>query len=142
MISFALLLGHLVGDYIVQNDLLASGKAYRACDKQMLQVVTRPVSLSLSHYSHVICAIHCVLYTLAVLAVTCPVHTFPWWFYVVIGVVHWPIDRYGLARKWMDRIGQTRFATGPCAPWSIIMVDNIFHLVTIYILALIAGVPK
>ena len=130
MIGFALLLGHLLGDYIVQNDFMAQGKT------------SPPAGSTHPWYrSHLICALHCTVYTLAMYIAVCPVHSFPWWFYAATCAIHWPVDRYRLAVWWMKRVsGQTAFATGPCSPWSIIVVDNVFHLATLYVLALIAGV--
>ena len=50
-----------------------------------------------------------------------------------------PIDRFRLAKVWMMRVsGQTVFATGPLAPWSIIIVDNVFHIVTLAVIGKIA----
>jgi hypothetical protein len=35
----------------------------------------------------------------------------------------------------MRKIGQSDFAKPPLAPWSIIVVDNVWHLLTLYLLA-------
>lgn len=116
MDGFGLLVGHMLGDYIVQNDYLASNKTS----------------------SNFACFVHCVLYTLAVWA--CSFWWMPWWGLVACLAVHFPIDRWRLATLWMKNVsGQTAFATGPLAPWSIIVVDNTFHLLTLFIIALAAG---
>lgn len=129
MIGFALMLGHLLGDYIVQNDYMAQGKTSRLSGPDQS-----------SYRPHLICALHCIVYTIAVYVAVCPVYSFPWWFYAATCAIHWPIDRYRLAVWWMTNVsGQSAFANGPCSPWSIIVVDNVFHLVTLYVLALFAG---
>jgi len=132
MLGLALLLGHLLGDYIFQNDFMAQGKTSRRSTGDVNTHWCRP---------HLICALHCIAYTVGVYAAVFPVHSFPWWFYTAVAAIHWPVDRYSLAMWWMTKIsGQAAFATGPCSPWSIIVVDNVFHLLTLYVLALAAGV--
>jgi hypothetical protein len=114
MISLALLCGHLVGDFILQNDYLALNK-------------TR---------AHFPCLVHCLLYTLAVFLFAFPfLHPLAC---LPIFVLHYPLDRYALARRWMLHVSrQQQFATGPCAPWSVIVVDNTFHLVVLYLTAIL-----
>lgn len=108
MNGLELLLGHLVGDYIFQNDWMATNKT-----KSILP-----------------CFVHCCFYTFA-----CWIFA-PWlsWIaFVIIFAIHFPIDRFRLAGWWMKNISyQKEFATGALAPWSIIIVDNIFHLITLY----------
>ena len=115
MDGFFLLLGHLLGDYVLQNDWQAANK-WR---------------------SSAACTVHCLLYTLAVWA--CSFWWLPWWGPVVCFLAHWPIDRFRLAGRWMALVGQERFATGPLAPWSIIVVDNVGHLLTLGLIAGMAG---
>lgn len=119
MDGFAMLLGHLVGDYIVQNDWMAKNK-------------TKPwVPGPEGRYGHEACTIHCLLYTLAVWAFTW--WWMPYWGLAICFAFHWPIDRFRLAKLWMIYVsGQKDFATGLLSPWSIIVVDNIFHLLTLY----------
>lgn len=115
MESLGLLCGHLIGDYIVQNDWMAANKTTR----------TWP------------CVVHCTCYTLAVWA--CSFWWMPWWGLGVCWLAHFPIDRFRLARWWMVNVsGQKAFATGPLSPWSIIVVDNVFHLGTLFMLGLAA----
>lgn len=117
MIGFEMLLGHLVGDYIFQTDFLAQNKTTRSW----------------------VCLVHCLLYTFAV-AVFCYAW-FPLWGYAFVCGVHFPIDRFGLAHWWMQGSGQAAFSdkSGPFWPWSVIMVDNISHLLTLYAVAKVAG---
>ncbi len=79
---FALLiLGHMVGDYLLQNKWMAMNK-------------------SASHFK---CAVHCLLYTLAVVCFTWPeIHGLLWT--SIVFVSHYPIDRWGLADKWLGMI--------------------------------------
>jgi hypothetical protein len=80
---FALLvLGHLVGDYVLQNKWMAMNK----------------------NGNWYTCSIHCLIYTLAVSMFTYPVmHSFIVW-PLIIFITHFPIDYWGLADKWLDFI--------------------------------------
>lgn len=103
------IIGHLVGDYLLQNDWMAQGK------KQ----------------SSFICAVHCLLWTLAVCVCG---YVSDLAIMLVLFVTHFLQDRTNIIRVWMDFVGQKQFATGVLAPWSIIVVDNVWHLFTIYLL--------
>ncbi len=168
MLGFALLLGHMIGDYIWQNDFQAKYKAKPWPGRRPQWSDGAPDPSNLPAFrafleernaraeaedwdnwptrrrewwiGHLACTVHCTLYALAVLLVTCMYYLMPWWFYVAVGILHWPQDRFGLARKWMNYSGQKVFATGALSPWSIIVVDNTFHLIVLYTLALLAGV--
>ncbi len=84
----SILIGHMIGDYLLQNKWMAMNK-------------------SASHFK---CAVHCLLYTLAVTATTFPLFIgldpfirfvlWPLWVFVS----HFEIDRYGLADKWLKLI--------------------------------------
>lgn len=100
------IIGHLVGDYLLQNDWMALHK------KQ----------------SDVHCAVHCALWTLAVCVVAGWSAPAIW---LVLFIAHYAQDRTNVVAWWMDTIGQRQFRTGPCAPWSSIVVDNVWHLVAI-----------
>jgi hypothetical protein len=108
-LAFAVV-GHLVGDYLIQNDFLAQGKK-----------VSSPI-----------CAVHCALWTLAVLAFS---GWWIWWVPIVLFVTHFAQDRGPLVRQYMHLIGQDKFAGPPLGPWSIIAVDNVFHLVVLAVVA-------
>jgi hypothetical protein len=116
MVLAALFLGHAVGDYLFQGDWMALNKRQR----------TWP------------CVVHCLVYTLCVCLVTLPVLSWPLWAWAVVAVAHFPFDRWGWARHFM-RPHAEKFATGPMAPWSIVVVDNIFHLLVLYALCLWIG---
>lgn len=107
------IVGHLVGDYLLQNDMLSDRK--KKCSAT--------------------CLLHCALWAAAVLI-------FSGWialpqpkFYIVSSILvitHFVQDRWNLISKWMELIGQTKFRTGQCSPWSVIVVDNVWHIVTIW----------
>ncbi len=100
------LVGHLVGDYLTQNDWQAQGKKR----------------------SSGICSVHAALWTLAVVAVA---GWWIWWVPPALFVAHFVQDRGPLVRQWMHLIGQDSFAGPPLGPWSIIVVDNVWHVVTL-----------
>lgn len=149
MESFAMLLGHLVGDFIAQDDWQASNKAnpwpgprpgrVRLPDGSPVVPIDLADQLAAWDFrtrrwwvGNLACTIHCVLY-----AVCCYVFCItwmPWWAAVIVGLVHWPIDRFRLPRLFMERVSNQRaFATGPLAPWSVVVVDQVWHLLTLYL---------
>ena len=84
---FRLLLGHLVGDYLLQNEWMALNKSRK--DTELPGFV------------------HALVYTLAVAVLTYQ-STDTWryrevWCYVIF-FSHWPVDRYSLAEKWLKAI--------------------------------------
>lgn len=161
MLGLSLLLGHLFGDYIVQGDWMAANKSNPrplpvpdrpvpelAPDCGNISAVTAGVTEWADHNEsrwawqrgNAACLAHCLTYTLAVLLVCYPVVVFPWWFYAATFALHYPLDRFRLAKWWMTKVvNQAAFATGPLAPWSVVIVDNIGHLTVLYFLALAAG---
>jgi len=77
-----IILGHLIGDYLLQNKWMAINKGA----------------------SHFKCAVHCLLYTLAVCAATySDLHSWTW--AGVVFLSHYPIDRWSLAGGWLSLIG-------------------------------------
>jgi hypothetical protein len=105
-LSFAIV-GHLIGDFILQNDWQAQGKKK----------------------SSWICAFHCLLWTLSVILVAGWWRH--WWVWPVLFITHFIQDRGPLVRKWMHLAGQDSFAGPPLGPWSIIVVDNVLHIVVL-----------
>ncbi len=102
------LVGHLVGDYLVQNDWMALNK-----------------KKSMPH-----CAVHCAIWTACVVLFA----SWPLWTAIPLFVTHFIQDRTPIIAWWMDLVGQKQFRTGICAPWSTIVVDNVWHIVTIWAL--------
>ena len=99
------LLAHLVGDFIIQTDWMANGKKRKS----------------------LICMIHVITYLLPFFFLQ-----FLWWQLVLIGIQHFIQDRWGFVVWFMNKAGHKKFASSPMSPWSIIVTDNIFHLVWIY----------
>ncbi len=114
-----MLLGHLLGDYIFQDDFMATNKAKKG-------------GLGL-----LACLVHVAMYTICVAGFTWP--WMPWSGLVFVAVTHFFMDRYRIAAWWMKNCShQESFATN-LAPWSIIVVDNVIHLFTLWLVAAFAG---
>lgn len=107
------LMGHLVGDYLLQNDWMALKKKG----------------------STTICAIHCAVWATSV----CLFAGWAPWTWPALWAAHFVQDRTGIVLRYMNMIGQRQFATGACAPWSIIVVDNVFHLLAVWLISLAAS---
>lgn len=76
-----LLLGHLIGDFLLQNKWMAVNK-------------------SASHFK---CIVHCTIYTLSVSCLTWQFIPNLYWPMIVF-LTHFPIDRWNLADKWLQLI--------------------------------------
>ncbi len=105
---FSALVGHLVGDYLLQNDWMALNKKR----------------------SSLHCMVHCLVWTVSVMLFS----QWPLWVACPLFITHFVQDRTQIVSWWMDTIGQKSFRTGICAPWSAIVVDNVWHILTIWIL--------
>lgn len=106
------LVGHLVGDYLLQNDWMALKKKLPTTEGRNA------------------CSVHCLIWTLCVVFFA----SWPTWTVPLLFLAHYIQDRTNIVAWWMDFYGQKQFRTGVCAPWSAIVVDNIFHIVTIWII--------
>src|SRR2546423_433198 len=115
VLAFAII-GHLVGDYLLQNDYLALGKKR----------------------STPICALHCLLWTSAVLLFAGS-SWWLWWVPLVLFVTHFAQDRTAFVGWYMRTFGQVKFAAPPMSPWSTIVVDNTMHLVVLAFVARCLG---
>jgi len=98
------LVAHLVGDYLFQNDWMAKGKKR----------------------SWGICACHVLFYMLPFCLTN-----LTWWQLFLVAAEHWIQDGTNVVTWWMKTVGQKDFLKPPMAPWSVILVDNTFHLVWI-----------
>lgn len=103
------IVGHLCGDYLLQNDWMALNKKSRIFP----------------------CVVHCLVWTLLV----CLFAGWGWLPAIILFSTHFVQDRTKIISAWMWLIGQEKFMTGPCAPWSIIVVDNVWHILTIAFVA-------
>ena len=92
---------HLIGDYLIQTDWMANGKKLKSW----------------------ICAVHVLTYLIPFLFTQ-----MSWWQLVLIGVEHFMQDRTGFVVWLMKAKGSAAFAAGPCSPWSIIVTDNVLHV--------------
>jgi hypothetical protein len=101
------ILAHFVGDYLLQNDWMAQNKKLNSW----------------------VCLIH-------VLAYLAPFWfcNLSYWQIVLIGIQHFLQDRTNFILWLMKIKGSEVFATGPCSPWSIIVTDNIVHIIFIAII--------
>ena len=107
------LVGHLVGDYLLQNDWMALGK------KQ----------------SSFRCAVHCLIWTCCVTGAQYAAgEPWPLWAAAVLFITHFIQDRTKIINCYMEAVGQSKFAGPPMSPWSIIVVDNVWHVLTIWII--------
>lgn len=106
------IVGHLVGDYIIQTDWMALNKKKPGMDGLFP------------------CVVHCVLWA-------CSVMLFSGCWSIPLAALlfstHLVQDGTSIVRDWMRLVGQEQFATGACSPWSIIVVDNVLHIVTIWL---------
>lgn len=99
--------GHLVGDYLLQTDWMALNK-------------------KLSHWP---CLLHCMTWTLCVSlfsGIWSPA------FVAFLFVCHFAQDRTHFVKWWVS-LKSAGFAKEPFAPWSLIVVDNSFHVVQMWI---------
>jgi len=95
---------HLIGDYVIQNDWMAQGKKK----------------------SSFVCTVHVLTYIIPFLFCS-----LAWWQLIAIAIQHFIQDRTNIVLNWMNFYGQGAFAKAPLAPWSIIVVDNIWHILWI-----------
>jgi hypothetical protein len=113
------LLGHLVGDYLLQNDWMALNKKTYA-GKGWLA-----------------CTVHCLLYSLSVCLFT------GWWDwrFLLVFVTHFALDKTMIVVWYMNLTGSFRRIisdkNNPSAIWAYAIVDNTFHLVTLYLISMI-----
>jgi hypothetical protein len=106
------IIGHLVGDYLLQTDWMANNKK-------------APGEIGTSA-----CCVHCVIWTL------CVCYFAGWGFgpALFLFVCHYAQDGSQLVKWWMTLRwkNQTGFMQPPLGPWSLIVVDNVWHIVQIW----------
>lgn len=100
------IIGHLIGDYLVQTDWMAINKKTRSWP----------------------CAVHCAIWT----AVVCRLADWGWIPAAVLFVAHFAQDRTNVIRWYIRVMKGEAFAQPPLAPWSIIVVDNVWHIVSLW----------
>lgn len=148
-----MIIAHMLGDYVFQNDYLAKDKVLnRAKYEEDYHTIVDQfgdgmagISCSLHEYikiraarSRAICFMHCMIYTL--LTFVCTFLFMDRHFgFLGLGIVlitHFFIDHFRLAREWMSFAGQDGFAQN-FGDWAVVIVDNTFHLVTFAAVVLI-----
>lgn len=108
------IVGHLVGDYLLQNDWMALNKK-------------KPGLLGL-----MACWTHSAIWALSV----CLFAGWSGWAEVLLMLAHFAQDRTNVIAWWMTRVNrQEKFLAPPCGPWSAIVVDNVWHIVTLFIVS-------
>ncbi|PWK14284.1 DUF3307 domain-containing protein [Tumebacillus permanentifrigoris] len=103
------LIGHLVGDYLLQNDWMALNKKKRFWSGELA------------------CNVHCLLWTLSVLVFT------GWWdvvHFILVYLSHYILDRSSIVCTIVDFINVKK----PQA-WVYIVYDNVLHLLFLYLIA-------
>lgn len=105
------IIGHLVGDYLLQNDWMALNKKHPGLNGLLA------------------CVIHSAIWALSV----CLFAGWPGWVESLLMIAHFAQDRTNVVVWWMTKVNrQSAFVTGPCAPWSVIVVDNVWHIVSLW----------
>lgn len=99
---------HLIGDYLIQTDWMASKKKENSW----------------------VCLVHVLTYLVPFLLT--PLN---WWQLSLIGVQHFIQDRTTLVENFMIYTGKRQFTKAPNAPWSLILLDNILHILFIALVA-------
>jgi hypothetical protein len=95
---------HLVGDFLIQTDWMANGKKR----------------------SSWICFVHVATYMIPFLFTS-----LSWLQLACIAAEHFLQDRTRIVEWFMKHAGKNSFAEPPKGPWSLIVVDNIFHILFI-----------
>lgn len=111
-----LILGHLIGDYILQSDWMAINKKQKG-----LKGLTA-------------CIIHCLIWSVSVyLFAFNDIASHKLIVFVLVFLSHFILDRTNFV-KWY--CNTTRIMPNP-AIWKLFIVDNTLHLLMIYIIHLI-----
>jgi hypothetical protein len=109
---------HLIGDFLIQNDWMAKGKKE----------------------SSWICLIHILTYLIPFIFIgsymdgwTLHLTLFQWEpvVFIAVGLQHFIQDRGDMLKRFMVATGKGDFTKPPMAPWSIILTDNIIHILFI-----------
>lgn len=99
-------LGLFVGDYLLQTHDMA---LLKKSDSMM-------------------CSIHCAWVGLAVWFFT----EWGWLPCIAVAALHFIQDRWNLIPAFLKSQGREKFMEPPLGPWSVIVVDNVWHMVGIW----------
>ncbi len=95
---------HLIGDFLIQTDWMVKGKKRNSW----------------------ICLVHVVTYMIPFLFTS-----LSWLQLIPIAIQHFLQDRTKAVEWFMEHTGRGGFAEPPNAPWSLILVDSILHVLFI-----------
>ncbi|MFQ5629637.1 MAG: DUF3307 domain-containing protein [bacterium] len=98
---------HLIGDFLLQTDWMARKKKQNSW----------------------VCLTHVLTYLVPFLLTP-----FDWWQLLLIGIQHFLQDRTDIVVWFMEKTGKSEFTRPPTAPWSIILVDSILHILFIMLI--------
>ena len=134
----SLIIAHLVGDYLLQNDRIADFKIHPRFASSYKKGLPYAYAPSKAFFY---CALHCALYTsmVALFSAFSTMGMLHWSLLIVCFVAHFVIDHFRLVSFYMTFAGQKKFGDpkGICFPWSIFVVDNTFHLLTSWALIIL-----
>lgn len=102
------LIGHLVGDYLLQNDWMALNKKMKSLKGELA------------------CNVHCAVWTLSVLLFT------GWWdlkVAILVYLSHYILDRTRIVPWWVETYNTKKSPT-----WIYIVTDNTLHLVFLFLI--------
>jgi hypothetical protein len=109
-----ILLGHFVGDWFLQNDWIGLNKSEKDW----------------------ICALHSVIYTLAVMLFTgCP----DWRFGMIVAFQHFIFDRDRSITEFLSVKYKFKWASDRERMWLVFFYDNISHLLTVWLTLKLLG---
>jgi hypothetical protein len=121
-----MILGHLVGDYLLQNRAMTFGK------------------LKNGWAGIYWCTLHCLIYTASVCLFLWTIEPLIVWF---IFLSHWPIDHWSLASKWLKLIRGRDFVKAyqsteeyheidlAFSCFVYVAVDNTWHLILLWLIS-------
>jgi hypothetical protein len=114
--------GHLIGDYILQNDWMANNKLWKG---------DNPSSLNVAFF-------HALVVTVCIYCCG-RVAGYEWetWKLFVIWISHGLQDCFRLGTVWMNLYGQFRYFKEKLPEayvWATIVVDNVFHFALLFVL--------
>lgn len=147
------LVGHLVGDFLLQTDFMAQNKKnphpgpipvdleewsgycrtqdWDACKRYSDRLDAWHVAKAAWVRGRHACALHCALWSLAVMLFA---GWWVWWVFPVLFLTHYAQDRTQVIAEYMRVVGQSQFAKN-LGPWASIAVDNTWHCVVLFVLS-------
>lgn len=135
-LSFAGFLGHLVGDYLVQSNWMATMKARNLWDEHV--TITGPRSKTVRYRpteAWWAISLHAASWAFSVWCFMVPASWIAWGPHgateagaatIALMVIHWIQDRRWPIVWFMKAVGKD-----PSQTWLLIVVDNVFHLLQI-----------